>query len=165
MASVDQPDGEREDDPPPLTDEDVAAWQAELDRREAINRLFGSETFLQFGSADDAGELYESVVDDGPAEPVEPDYKAQLGKLKLEGHSDTLKLRRRLGVAAIVLMAVQLAVADVAFFFYGEANDWKIPGEVVIGWLSSVVVQVVGVVFIVAKNLFPANGKVIPDGD
>ncbi len=56
-------------------------------------------------------------------------------------------------------MAVQIVVADTAFFFYGVKNGWHIPVAGVNVWLGSTVVQVVVVVHTVARYLFPASGR------
>jgi len=53
-------------------------------------------------------------------------------------------------------MVAQLLIADTAFYVYGFANGWDIPTAAITTWLGATVIQIVGVVLVIAKNLFPA---------
>ena len=55
---------------------------------------------------------------------------------------------------------IQVALADIAFFFYGFTNDWKIPAAAISAWLAAIVIQVIGVVMVVAKDIFPGAGSI-----
>ena len=69
-------------------------------------------------------------------------------------------MKKGLGYAAFWVVGAQLVIADAAFIWYAFARDWDIPPEVMIGWLSATVVQVVGVVLVIARHLFPTrSGK------
>jgi hypothetical protein len=49
--------------------------------------------------------------------------------------------------------------ANVAFYLYAIHKDFAIPPEVIIGWLTATVAQVVGIVLVIAKYLFPEGGS------
>jgi len=54
------------------------------------------------------------------------------------------------------ILIAQIAIADIVFIVYAWAGmDWKIPPAAISAWLGAVVVQVVGVVAVVTKGLFP----------
>ena len=55
----------------------------------------------------------------------------------------------------LVAMSVQIAVADLGFFLYGSENRWAIEPIVMQFWLSAAVVQVIGIVYVIARYLFP----------
>lgn len=71
------------------------------------------------------------------------------------------KLRKRIADHTSLAVAIQVAIADVAFLIYGFWNGWDIPGSTIIAWLSATVVQVIAVGLVVTKSLFPAGG--LPD--
>lgn len=100
----------------------------------------------------------------GEVSPDEVDARARLARAKADDAETDSGLRRWLGFGALGLMAVQLAVADTAFFLYGLKNGWHIPVAAINVWLGSTVVQVVVVVHTVARYLFPAKGLETRDG-
>jgi hypothetical protein len=53
-------------------------------------------------------------------------------------------------------MVAQLLIADTAFYLYGFENGWHIPTAAITTWLAATVIQIVGVVLVIAKNLFPS---------
>lgn len=67
-----------------------------------------------------------------------------------------VKLHNRVGNGALALMVVQLLIADTAFYIYGFKNGWHIPTAAITTWLAATVIQIVGVVLVIAKNLFPS---------
>jgi hypothetical protein len=67
-----------------------------------------------------------------------------------------VKLHSRVGNGALALMVAQLFIADTAFYIYGFKNGWNIPTAAITTWLAATVIQIVGVVLVIAKNLFPA---------
>ncbi len=79
--------------------------------------------------------------------------------VKAQGQLDDLKLKRRVGNGALIVMIVQVGIADAAFLFYGFANDWQIPTGAITGWLAATVIQVVSIVVIITKYLFPGGKR------
>ena len=55
----------------------------------------------------------------------------------------------------LVAMSVQIGFANLGFFCYGIANHWDIEPVVMQFWLSAAVVQVIGIVYVIARYLFP----------
>lgn len=47
---------------------------------------------------------------------------------------------------------------DTAFFFYGFNNDWRVPAAAMDAWLAAAVIQVIGVVLVITRYLFPDSG-------
>ena len=68
-----------------------------------------------------------------------------------------LKMRRRTGYGVFVFLAAQMVVADIAFYLYGAFNDWNIPYQSMVAWLSATVVQVVGLALVIVRSLFPGG--------
>jgi hypothetical protein len=85
--------------------------------------------------------------------PPEPVGFPDLDRQKRRHEND---LYRLVGRGALGFMAVQLIVADAAFYFYGFWNSWDIPDVAITGWLGATVIQVIGVVLVITKNLFPS---------
>lgn len=81
--------------------------------------------------------------------------EVELQNKKLDGEN---KLRNRLGTAAIVFVSVQLAVCNIGvimYFIYCICKGWGIPNEVIIGWMAAGLVEVIGVLWVIARSLFP----------
>lgn len=55
----------------------------------------------------------------------------------------------------LVAMSVQIGFANLGFFLYGGANRWSIEPVVMQFWLPAAVVQVIGIVYVIARYLFP----------
>ena len=127
----------------PHADEGVDAVKQEQAKQTA-------ERLLQEGAATDAPPL--------------PDHlrflaeKAQLQEIELkkEYASQEIELRETYAKGLLAILAVQLIVVAVIFWFYAEKGmRWKIPDGVIQVWLGATVVQMVGVVTVVTRYLFP----------
>ncbi|MDN4173932.1 hypothetical protein QWY28_13305 [Nocardioides sp. SOB77] len=91
--------------------------------------------------------------------PEPKSIEDRIGELRVEGGSQDLKLRRHLAYGAFIAVAVQLMIANVAFYIYGDAKSWDLDSSVMIAWLSATVIETLGVVLIIARNLFPNGGQ------
>jgi hypothetical protein len=122
---------------------------------------------------DDAFEQAREARDAKPIEALrrgrrKPNEQLVLLPAELEARSATLKLRAReqdvglkrlLAWVAIVAIGLQLVVAD-AFLAYYLLSWHYVPSDtVLIAWLSASVVEVIGIVAIVARNLFPNRSR------
>lgn len=87
----------------------------------------------------------------GPLQPVS--FEEGLSHRK---RLNEVKLHNRVGNGALILMFGQVLIADAAFYIYGFANGWEIPTAAITTWLGATVVQVIGVVLVIVKNLFPS---------
>jgi len=81
---------------------------------------------------------------------------ASFDGLNRQKRQNEVDLHRRVGNGALLLMASQLFIADTAFYLYGFENGWHIPTAAITTWLAATVIQIVGVVLVIAKNLFPS---------
>jgi hypothetical protein len=65
-------------------------------------------------------------------------------------------LKRRYARALLWLLGGQLAIADVIFFVYAQVGvHWRLPPVVIDIWLGATLVEVVGIVLVVTRYLFP----------
>lgn len=90
---------------------------------------------------------------------LDREVAAQIAKnLKLE---EKLSLRRLIAIFAIAAVSVQLVSASLLFWGYLANPTWRegTPPEVMLAWLSATVVEVIGIVVIIARNLFPSGEK------
>jgi glutathione S-transferase len=70
-------------------------------------------------------------------------------------------LRQKYADWIIWLLGGQFLVADAVFVAFAWAGmGWEVPSGVIEAWLAATVVQVVGVVAVVTRHLFPSR-----DGD
>jgi len=92
--------------------------------------------------------------------PPEPKDKLDQDRRKVgvDRAKADLKLSKVVGYGALGLMAAQVLIADTAFFLYGFNNDWNIPAAAMDAWLAAAVIQVVGVVLVITRYLFPGSG-------
>lgn len=105
------------------------------------------------------GASVESRAEQANPPPAPKDrLEADRRQVGVDRARSDLKLSKWVGYGALVLLAVQIAVADKAFFNYGHAYAWKIPVAAISAWLAAIVIQVVGVVLVIAKYLFPPTG-------
>lgn len=79
--------------------------------------------------------------------------RAQRRDVRTDSH-----LRAALGYGSVIAAALQLVSANIAFYIYAIHEHWKLPPEVMIGWLGATVAQIVGIVLVIAKYLFPDGG-------
>jgi hypothetical protein len=72
-----------------------------------------------------------------------------------------LLLRGSYASVAGGVVLVQMGIADWFFYKYASspAIDWDVPGPVILGWMSATVVQVVGILLVITRSLFPNHDK------
>lgn len=79
--------------------------------------------------------------------------------VKLRARDLDVRLKRILAIFVVAAVGAQLVVADLVFakwMLFGAAAP---SDTVVVSWLSATVVEVIGIVAIVARNLFPDRGR------
>ena len=79
-------------------------------------------------------------------------------RAELQRTHDDLTLRRRVANGSLLAMGAQIVVADAVFGIYGFDNGWDIPAAAIEAWLAATVVQVISVVLVITRYLFPAGG-------
>lgn len=76
---------------------------------------------------------------------------------------DALDSRQNIDLKAIyalgmlILLGGQVYCADWVFIQYGKGNHWHIPVAAIQAWLAATVVEVIGVVIVITRYLFPAR--------
>lgn len=82
-----------------------------------------------------------------------------VGDRGLDSAEQEHRLRQKYADGIIWLLGVQLLAADAVFVAFAWAGrGWDLPPGVIEVWLAATVVQVVGVVAIVTRHLFPGRG-------
>lgn len=113
------------------------------------------------GSDAQADESADDVLDKAEElEPVPERDRVTLSDIEIESHAFDLRLQKIVGFGAFGIMVVQLVVADAVFVVYASSKGWgKIPEGVMQVWLAATVVQVIGVVIVIARSVFPVGGR------
>jgi hypothetical protein len=80
--------------------------------------------------------------------------------LKREFAKQELELRETYAKGLLAILAVELVLVNVIFWKYAATGKhWNVPDGVIQIWLGATVVQVVGVVTVVTRYLFPSRDK------
>lgn len=70
-----------------------------------------------------------------------------------------LLLKRWLSVKIVRWMGRQLVVANILFVLYAWlGREWDVPAPAISAWLGATVVEIIGIVYIIARYLFPSDG-------
>lgn len=70
-----------------------------------------------------------------------------------------LELKKRYAYSALIGMGAQLLIADGVFIGYAVGVHWQIPANVMNVWLGATVVQLIGVVVLITRYLFPQRAN------
>lgn len=90
-----------------------------------------------------------SLVQERPRDPVERQ------KQKVD-----LTLQRLVGYGGVALVLIQLGIANWVFIKYADHKGWAdIPTGAIQAWLGATVVQVVALVLVIARSVFPEGGR------
>lgn len=89
--------------------------------------------------------------------------EAALHRLRLDDHKLDTGLKKTIGKVAIFVMAAQFFCTNVGFGVYLYWMQWvhltPVPSAVMIGWFSATLVEIIGLVLVVAKYIFPSSGN------
>ena len=81
---------------------------------------------------------------------------AYLRNLPEKDHEQDIRLKRTYALALLIALGIQLLIADGVFIAFAWAGvDWNLSPVVIDVWLAATVVQVIGVVLVVTRYLFP----------
>jgi hypothetical protein len=75
--------------------------------------------------------------------------------VRVLGGKQDLRLRWIFASFGLAAMTAQIVIATIIFFRYGDAVKWELPDGVIAAYLGSAVAQVVGIVMVMTKSLFP----------
>lgn len=88
---------------------------------------------------------------------------SDLHDARMADHAIDSNLKKLVGRVAMWGLVGQLAVVNMGFGAHVYWTQWvlreSLPETVMIAWFSSTVVEVIGVVYVVAKYLFPESGN------
>lgn len=92
-------------------------------------------------------------------EPVPIGSSSDLRELDRRNAETDLLLKRWLSTRIIRWMGRQLIVANLVFVAYAWFGlGWEVPAPAISAWLGATVIQIIGIVYIIARYLFPADG-------
>jgi hypothetical protein len=102
------------------------------------------------GSIEDIG-----LTDSTPVKTLPPSRKE---KLEGDDFEQLIRLKRFYGLGILLLMAAQLIVVNAVFVIYAAVGyGWTPPSGVVQVWLIATFVQIVSVVVVITRSLFPGE--------
>lgn len=81
--------------------------------------------------------------------------RIRLEKLKAKNQKQDLRLRKQLARNATRFVAIQLVVSNIFFGMYLGFNVSNPSSQVMIAWLASSVIEVIGILAVIARSLFP----------
>jgi hypothetical protein len=94
----------------------------------------------------------------GEVPPTEAQPILSLDGLAARDRSQDIGLKLLYGWGLLVIMVIQIGLADWVFIRYAQRGvDWNISPTVMEFWLSATVVETIGIVLIVTKYLFPSR--------
>ena len=107
------------------------------------------------GSSGGAAADASAPTSEAKRAPTLAQHEAEKQRIANEKARNELGYGKVYAYGALSAMAVQVLIADAAFYLYGHAYHWRIPVGAIQFWLGAIVVQVIGVVLVIAKSLFP----------
>lgn len=109
-------------------------------------------------AAGDAGEGSLANIGLTASTPVKTLPPSRKEKLEGDDLEQLIKLKRFYGLGILGLMAAQLIVVNAAFLLYAALGyEWAPPPKVVQVWLVVTFVQIVSVVVVITRSLFPGE--------
>lgn len=80
-------------------------------------------------------------------------------ELARQDKAQDIKLKKRYANWLLGIMLAQVLIANGVFIKYAHTGvDWQLEAGVIQAWLAATVVQVIGVVLVVVRYLFPQRG-------
>lgn len=135
------------DDPRPIGDL-LGDWLAEAQLIEDEKRLRGADP-SELGASSDELSSEEALTA----------IELRRQEMKLDHRRQVLKLRKRLARYAIRIVIAQLVMANLFFLIYLVANLVDPNPAIMVAWLSATVVEVIGILWVIARSLFPYRDK------
>lgn len=87
-------------------------------------------------------------------------YRDRRDQQKLQEKADEHELRKKVARWVYVATALQVLLADVAFYFYAAWGvHWNVPTQSISAWLAATVVQVIAVLLVITRYLFPTRRR------
>jgi hypothetical protein len=103
-----------------------------------------------------AGEITKALQSEAAREATA--LPLHLRHLHEHGERQDIELKKDYATWLKSALSLQLAAADVVFVLYAAiGKHWKLDPAVINIWLGATVVQVVGIVLVVTRHLFPVR--------
>jgi hypothetical protein len=87
--------------------------------------------------------------------PAGAELKRSLDDLEVQDREQDITLKRMYAKGLFAALAVQLVAADALVYIYAASRRWDIPASVIEAWLAATVIELIGVVLVVTRYLFP----------
>lgn len=127
---------------------------------EAI-RLFKIAT-----SSDKQYRIGPSVLEREDADAVNRNRRQKAKAKKEEEEADRIhrenELRSLVGKVSLAFVAIQLFFFDAVMGIYILVSLFRgdvVPSEILIGWMSACLVEIIGILWVIARSLFPFRDK------
>jgi hypothetical protein len=109
-----------------------------------------------------------SAIPGAQPAPTLAQHEAEKRRLASQKEKNLLAYGKVYAYGALIAMGIQTLIADVAFYWYGyehvrDGHHWQIPAGAIQVWLGATVVQVIGIVLVIARSLFPSGSDPHPD--
>lgn len=132
--------------------EDVAAAQREAEELES----------RQVWDSDDGNERQPDGGDRVPEVDAESmaAIRLRIEKLKADREEQSNNLREKVATKSLKFVTWQLVVTNVVVFGYVFFSFWfdhKVPSDVMVAWMASTFVEVIGILWVITRSLFPFN--------
>jgi hypothetical protein len=96
-----------------------------------------------------------STADVRPTPPL-----SEREQLQNEDLRQTIELRKMYAKRVLWGLFIQVLIADIVFILYARQGvNWDIPESTMDVWLGATVVQIVSIVLIVTRHLFPGQDQ------
>jgi hypothetical protein len=109
--------------------------------------------------ADDATEPLKAAKSDPVTRLQQADDIDDLDRRsresRIKSDDQDIKLRKRLARWTVRAASVMLGASTAVFILYMISEWGEVPAEAIIAWLTSTVLQVLGIVYVIASYLFP----------
>ena len=132
--------------------EDVAAAQRggeELESRQVRDSDDGNER------QPDGGDRVPEVDAESMAA-----IRLRIEKLKADREEQSNKLREKVATKSLKFVTWQLVVTNVVVFGYVFFSFWfnhSVPSNVMVAWMTSTFVEIIGILWVITRSLFPFN--------
>jgi hypothetical protein len=110
---------------------------------------------------EDIAALARGILEDLSAEGVRPtEEMTPWEQLRYQDRRQDIELRRRYAERMLGILGAELFFVNLVFLLYIAIGvHWRVPGTTMQVWLSATVVQVVGIVYVVSRHLFPRRDQ------
>lgn len=144
-------------DTPPSTRTTLAELRAKVRRAADLEEAARVEGVVK---PVDSGSKAQKSDDDDPEQGTNAalaTVRVRNQTLKTKNRKQDIKLRKRLVFWALVFVGGQLFFSNLFFLIYLLNNKSNPSPQIMTAWLGASVVEVIGILLVIARNLFPVK--------